>query len=234
MKARDVEKELKNLGSSERAKASKWFFKTQKGQYGYGDLFFGVSVPKQRDVAKKYKDLPLPEISLLLKNKTHECRLAALFILVGQYKKSDESLRKKIAMFYLKHSKFINNWDLVDSSAPYILGPYLLNRDRAVLYTLACSKNLWEKRIAVISTFAFIKQGQLSDTFKIAEILLKDPHDLIHKAVGWALREAGKKTLTEEEKFLEKYASIMPRTMLRYAIEKFSPQKRSYYLLKRG
>lgn len=233
MKAKDVERELKKMGRPERAKASKWFFKTKKGQYGYGDLFFGVSVPNQRIIAKKYKDLPLPEISLLLKNKTHECRLTALFILVLQYKKADEKVREKLAKFYLKHSKFINNWDLVDSSAPYILGPYLLNKNRAVLYSLARSKNLWEKRISIISTFAFIKQGQLSDTFKIAEILLQDPHDLIHKATGWALREAGKKSLAEEEKFLEKHARIMPRTMLRYAIEKFSPQKRSYYLSKR-
>ena len=187
-------------------------------------------MPDQRRIAKKYQDLSLPQISLLLKNKVHELRLTGLFILVLQFKKYDEMARSKIVKFYLKHKNYINNWDLVDSSALYILGEYLKDKNKDILYKLAKSKNLWHRRIAIISTFAFIRQNQFEDTLKISKILLKDNHDLIHKAVGWALREVGKKDMEKEEEFLEKYAKIMPRTMLRYAIEKFPDSKRKMYL----
>ncbi|KKP33018.1 MAG: DNA alkylation repair protein [Candidatus Staskawiczbacteria bacterium RIFOXYB2_FULL_32_9] len=229
-KAKLVINHLKNLGTKKRAEASKWFFKTKKGQYGFGDIFWGISVPDQRRIAKKYQDLSLPQISLLLKNKVHELRLTGLFILVLQFKKYDEMARSKIVKFYLKHKNYINNWDLVDSSALYILGEYLKDKNKDILYKLAKSKNLWHRRIAIISTFAFIRQNQFEDTLKISKILLKDNHDLIHKAVGWALREVGKKDMEKEEEFLEKYAKIMPRTMLRYAIEKFPDSKRKMYL----
>lgn len=222
--------DLKKLGTEKRAEASKWFFKTQKGQYGYGDIFWGVSVPDQRKIAKKYQNLSLPQISLLLRNRVHECRLTGLFILVLQFKKSDDVVKDKIAKFYLKHKNYINNWDLVDSSSLYILGENLLNKNRNVLYKLAKSKNLWHRRIAIISTFAFIRQNQFRDTLEISKILLNDNHDLIHKAVGWALREVGKKDIEKEEEFLQKYAKVMPRTMLRYAIEKFPEPKRKMYL----
>ena len=223
-------KDLKKLGTPDRAKASAWFFKTGKGQYGWGDKFLGVTVPEQRQVAKKYQELPLAEIKNLLQSEIHECRLTALLILVQKYRKADEAARDRICKFYLSHTKRINNWDLVDLSSHAILGRHLLGRNRAVLYRLARSKNLWERRIAVISTFMFIKAGEYQDALQIGKILLKDEHDLIHKAVGWMLREVGKKSLADEERFLKKYAPQMPRTMLRYAIEKFPEKKRKGYL----
>lgn len=226
-----IVKELKKCGTPARAKASSWYFKTGKGEYGYGDVFFGVTVPQMRQIAKKYKDLNLKEIENLLKNKVHECRLTGLLILVQKYEEGDEAERSRIAKFYLSHTKYINNWDLVDLSSHSILGHYLLKRNRNVLYKLARSKNLWERRIAVISTFEFTREGQCEDSFRLAKILLKDEHDLMHKAVGWMLREAGKKCPKTEERFLKKYASFMPRTMLRYAIEKFPGKKRKAYLL---
>ncbi len=225
--------ELKKISTPEKAKASAWFFKSGKGEYGYGDKFIGVTVPEQRRIAKQYRDLSLSEVSVLLKSPIHEHRLTGLFILDLQYQKADPANRKRIVQFYLKHRKQINNWDLVDSSASYILGDYLLHEDRKILYTFARSKNLWERRIAIISTAAFIKNNQFEDTLNISEILLKDTHDLIHKAVGWMLREVGKKSLATEEKFLQKHASVMPRTMLRYAIEKFPEPKRKAYLQKK-
>jgi len=236
--ANSVVKALKKFGTPERAKASAWFFKTEKGQYGYGDVFIGVTVPEQRKVAERFAELPLLEIQKLLNNKIHECRLTALIILVNQYKNADPTAQagKKhqdaITRFYLLNSKKINNWDLVDSSASYILGQNLLNKNNAVLYKLAKSKNLWERRIAIISTFANIRAGRYADTLKISEILLDDSHDLIHKAAGWALREVGKKSLATEEQFLKKHKARMPRTMLRYAIEKFPEAKRKGYLKK--
>ncbi|MFZ2522573.1 MAG: DNA alkylation repair protein [Minisyncoccia bacterium] len=234
-----VIKDLKKLATKKKAKASAWFFKTGKGQYGYGDIFFGVTVPEQRRVAKKYEDLPLPEIQKLLKSKVHECRLTALLILVEQYKKTSQDEKNKIVKFYLKNTKGVNNWDLVDSSSPYILGDYLLKSylearlpSREVLYRLAKSKNLWERRIAIVSTIALIRVGQFEDTLKISEILLSDKHDLIHKAVGWMLREVGKKSQPTLEKFLKKNIKLLPRTTLRYATERFSEKKRRRYLKK--
>lgn len=232
MKAKDLQKELRKLGTAERAKASLWFFKTGPGEYGEGDIFYGVSVPAQRQLARKYKKLSLQEIEKLLNSKYHEDRLTALFILVLKYKNADTEEKEKIAVFYLKNKDFVNNWDLVDSSAPYILGDYLMERDRKIIYMLAKSPNLWDRRISVITTAWFIREEQYADTLNISEILLRDKEDLIHKAVGWMLREAGKKSMETEEKFLKKYSKEMPRTMLRYAIEKFPEEKRLKYLKK--
>ncbi len=229
--ATDIEKKLKKLGSAKKAKACAWYFKTGKGQYGYGDVFVGVTVPEQRKVAKEYKVLQLKEIEKLLKNKIHECRFTALLILVEQYKNADEKTKERLTKFYLAHTKYINNWDLVDQSAPYILGDYLLKRDRKILYKLAKSKNLWERRIAIVATFAFIKNGEAEDTLALAEILLADDHDLIHKAVGWMLREVGKRcSISKLSNFINKHKAQMPRTTLRYAIEHFSPEDRRIFL----
>ncbi|OGG64179.1 DNA alkylation repair protein [Candidatus Kaiserbacteria bacterium RIFCSPHIGHO2_02_FULL_55_17] len=221
---------LHEYSSQEKARASAWFFKTGSGEYGHGDVFAGVSVPNQRKIAKQFTDLSLDEINKLLQSKVHEHRLTGLLILVAQYRAADAKTKKALTKFYLSRKNRINSWDLVDSSAPYILGDYLLSANRVVLYTLARSTNLWHRRIAIISTFSFIKEGEYRDTLNIAEILLEDTQDLIHKAVGWMLREVGNKSLSTEERFLKKHAVIMPRTMLRYAIEKFPENKRKMYL----
>ncbi len=223
--------ELKNLKNLKKIKIYKNFFKTDPGNYGEGDIFLGISVPQQRILANKYYNLKLNDLQKLLESKIHEYRLTALIILVIKYQKS--SNKEKIIDFYLKNTKNINNWDLVDLSSNKILGNYLLNRDKSILYKLAKSNNLWEKRISIISTFEFIKNNQFDDTLKISELLLKDSHDLIHKAVGWMLREIGKKDIKKEEDFLKKYYKIMPRTMLRYSIEKFSEDKKIFYLNKK-
>ena len=225
-----IKKDLNKLGTKKRAEASAWFFKTGKGEYGEGDVFLGITVPEQRKIAKKYFNLSLNNLKILISSKIHEYRLISLFILINKYKKSDNKDKKKIFNFYLKNTKCINNWDLVDISAPNIVGDYLLDKDRKILYKLAKSENLWEKRISIISTFRFIRENQFKDTLKISEILLNDEHDLIHKAVGWMLREIGKRDQKAEEKFLKKYYKTMPRTMLRYAIEKFEENKRKFYL----
>lgn len=227
-----LKNELKKLANKKQAEILQRFFKTSKGQYGAGDIFLGIKVPAQRSVAKKYTDLSLAEIQELLNSKIHEYRLIALLILLSQYQGAETQNRKKLVELYLKNTANINNWDLVDLSCHYILGDYLLYRPRRILYKLAKSKNLWEKRIAIISTFAFIRNKEFSDTLKIAAILLNDQHDLIHKAVGWMLREVGKKDNLALENFLQKHYKSMPRTMLRYAIEKFSQAKREFYLKK--
>ena len=229
----DLIKTLDGLSDEKRAKASAWFFKTGKGQYGEGDKFIGISVPKLRKVAKEFKHIGFSDLERLLRSKIHEHRFSALEILVMQYEDGDAIMQKKIVDFYIKNSKLINNWDLVDTSASYILGHYLLKKNKKILYKFARSSNIWERRIAIISTIYFISQESYLDTLKIAEILLKDKHDLIHKAVGWALREVGKKSQETEIEFLEKHYKVMPRTMLRYAIEKFSDKKRIYYLTKK-
>ncbi len=225
-----VEKALKKHGSSAKAKASAWFFKTGKEQYGYGDVFIGVTVPEQRKIAKHFKDLPLPEIKKLLVSKYHECRLTALIILVAQFNDGSEKTREKLAKFYLANAKRVNNWDLVDSSAPYILGQYLLHKDRKVLYKLAKSKNLWERRIAILSTFWFIREGEFKDALAIGELLLSDTHDLMHKATGWMLREVGKRSRPTLVRFLNTHKATMPRTALRYAIEHFSTKKKGEFM----
>jgi 3-methyladenine DNA glycosylase AlkD len=197
--------------------------------HGVGDRFLGISVPDLRAVAKNFVNLNLESVGKLLHGSFHEERFVALTILVLKYKKSvSEDEKNKLYNFYLRHTLFINNWDLVDTSAEHIVGAYLNDREKIILEKLARSKNLWERRIAILSTFYFIKQGRYQETFKISEILLGDTHDLIHKAVGWMLREVGKRLGQKiEEEFLQKYARLMPRTMLRYAVERF--EKRSQY-----
>ena len=222
-------KELEKLKNPEKARKLAGYFKTGKGEYADGDVFLGIIVPKQRKLSLKYKDLSLNDIQTLLNSKIHEHRLISLFILIHKYKKANEKEKREIVDFYLKNTKNINNWDLVDLSAPNILGNFLADKSRAVLYKLA-KGHLWEKRIAVLATFAFIKNNDFKDSLRIAEILLKDKHDLIHKAVGWMLREIGKRNLKAEEKFLSRHCAAMPRTMLRYAIEKFDKRKREFYL----
>jgi len=203
---KEIKKELKLKSSKKRAESSKWFFKTEKGQYGEGDIFIGITVPEIRKIAEKYKSINLIDIEELLKSKIHEERLIALLILVKKFEQSDNKEKEEIYKFYLKNTRTINNWDLVDLSAHRIIGAYLLKEEnRKILYKLTKSKNLWEKRIAIISTLCFIKHKQFDDILKISEILLDDRHDLIHKAVGWSLREVGKKDLKAEEKFLRKH-----------------------------
>ncbi len=222
--------ELLKLKDLKRAKLLSGYFKTKKGEYAEGDIFLGLTVPISRKIAKKYKTLKLKDIRVLLKDKIHEYRLVGLFILVDKFQRGDDVTKKKIAEFYLKNKNGINNWDLVDLSAPRILGEYYFDKNKSIFYKLARSKNIWDKRIAVLSTFTFIKNNNFVDSLKIAEILINDKHDLIHKAVGWMLREVGKKDLKMEEGFLKKYYKKMPRTMLRYAIEKFPKTKRNFYL----
>jgi len=222
--------ELKKAGSKKDAEILQWFFKTGKGEYGEGDKFFGIRVPKIREIAKKYKKLTPEEINKALKSKYHEERLCALLILVEKYSKAGEGEKEEIVKFYLANTKYINNWDLVDLTAPKILGKHLLNRNRKILTKLSRSENLWERRISILSTFEFIRNKDFSDTLKISKKLLKDEQDLIHKAVGWMLREIGKRDLKTEEEFLKKHYNKMPRTMLRYAIEKFPEKKRLAYL----
>jgi len=225
-----IKKELLGLGNSERAQKLSGFFKTGKGQYGEGDVFLGIPVPQQRKVAKRYVDLSLADLQELLRSEIHEHRLTALLILVSKYGNADNSGKEEIFGFYLKNTVYVNNWDLVDLSAPKIVGDYLVNRDRSVLFKLAKSSSLWERRIAVLATSAFIGNNDFEDALAISKLLLVDEHDLIHKAVGWMLREIGKRDQEVLEEFLNEYSTRMPRTMLRYSIEKFSDDKRKYYL----
>ena len=230
---KNIKRELKRLGSPERAKISAKFFKTGKGEYGEGDIFLGLKVPEIRTIAKNYLNLNFKDLEELLSSKIHEHRLIALLILTLNFNKLEINKEKKcVVKFYLKNTKKINNWDLVDLSAHQILGNYLLeqNKDKPILYKLARSYNLWERRISIIATYAFIKENKFEDTLKISEILLRDKHDLIQKAVGWMLREVGKRNQDLEEEFLRKYYKEMPRTMLRYSIERFDEKKRRFYL----
>jgi len=226
----EIKKEIKKNANPQKAELLQRFFKTGPGQYGEGDIFLGIMVPVQRSIAKKYKELSLKNIKELLNSDKHEERLIALLILVEQYKKGDEQKKEDIFTFYHLNRKRINNWDLVDLTAHIISGSYLIDKDKIILYKLAESKNIWDRRIAVISTFHFIKNNVFNDALGIAEILLNDKHDLIQKAVGWMLREIGNRDMNTEEGFLEKHYKKMPRTMLRYAIEKFPEKKRLAYL----
>ncbi len=230
MTAQKIQKSLRQFASREKAKVLQGFFKTGPGEYGDGDIFLGVVVPDIRTVAKEFRDAPLGEITTLLASTIHEERLLALLMLVSAYTRADDSLKRKIYSLYLKNTKYINNWDLVDLSAPNIVGAYLLDKSRKPLYAFAKSKDLWKRRIAILATFQFIKQNDFDDSLGIAKILLSDDHDLLHKAVGWMLREVGKRSLPVEEKFLRQHYRKMPRTMLRYAIERFSEGKRQRYL----
>lgn len=221
---------LKSLANAKRALLSAQYFKTGPGEYGEGDIFIGLTVPQTRSVAKAFNKLPLAELEILLHSPIHEERLCALLILVAQFKKVEPKKQKEIVDLYLKNTTCVNNWDLVDSSAHYIVGPYF-EKDPSPLFKLAKSQSLWERRIAMISTFHFIHQGESAVALEIAEILLKDTHDLMHKAVGWMLREIGKNCAEETLRtFLKKHYSKLPRTTLRYAIEKFPETDRKAWL----
>ncbi|MDO8647298.1 MAG: DNA alkylation repair protein [Candidatus Diapherotrites archaeon] len=222
--------ELSKLANPERARLLQGFFKTGKGEYAEGDIFLGISVPETRRIAKKFSQLSLAELQKNLESKYHEERLAALLILEEKFRKSPKAERKRIFEFYLENAQFVNNWDLVDLTAPKILGEFLVDKDRKILYALAKSRNLWERRIAVLSTLAFIRRKEFEDSLKIARILLSDSQDLIHKAVGWMLREVGKKDKKALLDFLKENHNLMPRTMLRYSIEKFPEKERKELL----
>jgi 3-methyladenine DNA glycosylase AlkD len=229
----EIKARLHNLGNKETAEVLQRFFKTGAGDYGEGDVFIGIKVPPLRKLSAEFENVRLKTVQALLKSKVHEERTLALMILVRKFAGADEELRKQIYNLYLAHTLFINNWDLVDGSAPYIVGPFLWKRARSPLYVLAKSTSLWERRIAILSTFYFIRQNDFVDALKISELLLADEHDLIHKAVGWMLREIGKRDRAVEESFLKTRCRTMPRTMLRYAIERFPESHRRRYLLGR-
>jgi 3-methyladenine DNA glycosylase AlkD len=230
MTAKDLQTRLRSFANPKDAAFLAGFFKTGPGQYGEGDVFIGVRVPVTRKVAREFRGLPLDEVECLLHSPIHEERLAALVILVMQAAKAGTAARKRIYDLYLANTKFINNWDLVDLSAPQIVGAYLADKSRRPLYRLAKSSWLWDRRIGILATFHFIRLGDLSDTLKIAEMLLADREDLMHKAVGWMLREVGKRDVAVLEGFLQRLCRVMPRTMLRYAIEKLPEKKRRGYL----
>ena len=231
MNAGAVRAELKHLTNPRKAKILKRFFKTGKGEYAEGDMFLGITVPQSRKIAQTYRDIPWKALHALIKSPYHEERLVALLILVERFQKLNEVEKEKIYRFYLSHTKYINNWDLVDLSAEKIVGAYLEKKSRAPLVRLAKSKSLWERRIAIIATFYFIKKDNANETFRIAKILLKDRHNLIQKAVGWMLREIGKRVSREkEEEFLMQHLNSLSRTTLRYAIEHFPEPKRKRYL----
>ena len=224
-----VRRDIRKAARPERAKSHSWFFKTGPGEYGAGDRFLGVTVPQLRALAREYRDMPLKYVVRLLQSPWHEERLLALLILVGQYARADTRTRQAIHQTYLRNTGSINNWDLVDSSAAQIVGAHLKRGDRRVLRRLARSKSVWERRIAMIATYHYIRQKDFKDALAIAALLRRDEHDLIHKAVGWMLREIGKRDRSAEERFLLTHARTMPRTMLRYAIEKFpQPLRRKY------
>jgi 3-methyladenine DNA glycosylase AlkD len=227
----DVRHALASLADPRRAADVSRFLQMVPGGYGEGDRAIGVSVPEQRGVAGRYwRDLSLAETAMLLRSSVHEERLTSLFILVRKFTKGDEEERGRIFSMVLANTGRINNWDLVDSSAPYIVGPWLIDKDRSLLERLAESSLVWDRRIAIMATFAFIRAGDFHWTFRLGERLLHDPHDLVHKAVGWMLREVGNRDRAAEEEFLAPRYRVMPRVMLRYAIEKFEPQRRREYL----
>jgi 3-methyladenine DNA glycosylase AlkD len=230
MTIREIQNKLRKLADKEKAEILRGFFKTGPGQYGEGDVFLGITVPVLRKLAQECRGTSVPDAVRLLKSSIHEERVFALFLLVSAYSKGDASLKKKIYTLYLKNTRYINNWDLVDLSAPNIVGSYLEDKSRKPLYELAKSRDLWKRRIAILATFSFIRQNDFLDALKISKILIADGHDLIHKAVGWMLREVGKRDLSAEEKFLLQHYKRMPRTMLRYAIERFPEVKRQRYL----
>ena len=230
MTARAISKALRELANPDIAEHSKRFFKTGKGEYGEGDKFLGIRVPLIRRQAKQFRDTSLAEVGKLLESGYHEERLCAVLILVLQFDGAAEQQKKAIYELYLSSTAYVNNWDLVDSSAHLIVGPYLERRSRRRLYKLARSTDLWERRIAIMATYHFIRNGDFDDTLALAELLLHDDHDLIHKAVGWMLREVGNRDRRAEEDFLESHYREMPRTMLRYAIEKLPERRRQAYL----
>ena len=227
---RDIRRDLRRVSSRAGASISQSFFKTSPGQYGEGDRFLGTTVPDLRTLSRKYRDLPLRDVTRLLKSAWHEERLLALLMLIQQYSSGDLATRNAIHTLYLRNTRWINNWDLVDLSASQIVGAHLARHDKRLLRRLAKSRSLWERRIAMIATFHGIRKRQYQEALAVAELLLEDEHDLIHKAVGWMLREIGNRDRAVEERFLKKHAAHMPRTMLRYAIERFPDRLRRRYL----
>jgi len=230
MIAKEVINALKTLATEERRKTNEWFFKTNKGQYGYGDIFLGVRTPDVRDVAKRFSQtITLIELTELIQNPIHEVRLCALIILVNKYNKEEPD---RIYKYYLKHLNSVNNWDLVDTSAPHIIGDYLYNNPEKseILLEFSRSENLWIRRISIVSTFTFIKNSEFNKTLEIANLLLNDDHDLIHKAVGWMLREIYKRDEILIKQFLRQNYAQIPRTTLRYAIERMDKEERLLYL----
>nr|WP_314830059.1 DNA alkylation repair protein [uncultured Prevotella sp.] len=224
---------LQALSDAEKREIFPKFFKAGKGEYGEGDRFLGVTVPNIRAIAKLHKDISIEEIRELIQSEWHEVRLCALIIMVEKSKKKDEALRKELFNLYLSQTERINNWDLVDLSCRFIIGEYLLDKSRDILYQLAQSPLLWDNRIAIVSTYAFIRKGQLEDTYALSDLMMQHPHDLMHKAIGWMLREAGKRDSERLYDYVMSHRADMPRTMLRYAIEKFSPKERAI-LMKRA
>jgi len=229
MSVAELRKTVRKYSNPEKGKFLQRFFKTGKGEYAEGDIFAGITVPVSRTIARQFKSLNFTKLSKVIKSKIHEERLIALFILVDKMKKTEEKERERIYKFYLRNLRYVNNWDLVDLSADKIVGEYLFDKKRELLFKLV-KGNLWERRIAVLSSFNFIKKNDYKTTLKICKLLLNDKKDLIHKATGWMLREIGKRDLRTEEDFLKLYYKKMPRTMLRYAIEKFPERKRKSYL----
>ena len=228
-----ITSELQALSNAEKREIFPKFFKAGKGEYGEGDRFLGVTVPNIRAIAKLHKDISLDEIRDLMLSEWHEVRLCALLIMVEKSKKKDEALRQQLFDLYLSQTDRINNWDLVDLSCRFIIGEYLLDKSRDILYHLAQSPLLWDNRIAIVSTYAFIRKGQLEDTYALSDLMMQHPHDLMHKAIGWMLREAGKRNPERLYDYVMSHRADMPRTMLRYAIEKFSPKERAI-LMKRA
>jgi 3-methyladenine DNA glycosylase AlkD len=228
-----IRSELRSVSDPAKARFLARFFRTGPGEYGEGDLFLGISVPSIRKIVRAHRNVGLNEAQSLIYSEYHEERLAALLLLVEMYRRGDESCKKTIYDFYLGNTSQINNWDLVDVTAPHIVGAHLHGKNSSVLGRLARSKSLWERRISILSTHYFIRQGEGDETLRIAELLLRDPHDLIHKAVGWMLREVGNRCSVEKEcEFLDRHSALMPRTMLRYAIERFSSEMKSRYMKK--
>ncbi|MDQ3684141.1 MAG: DNA alkylation repair protein [Acidobacteriota bacterium] len=230
MSLEKIREELEASGDPGGASILQKFFKTGPGEYGEGDVFRGIRIPVLRKLSAKYHDLSLPHVEQLLQSPFHEDRMLAVLIFIRRYGRGDEATKAKVYRLYLKNRKFINNWDLIDVSAAHVVGAFLWDKDRGMIHRLAQSNNLWDRRIAIISTFYFIRRGEFDETLAVARILLLDAGDLIHKAVGWMLREVGNRSLEVEEDFLHVHYRQMPRTMLRYAIEKFPDAKRKQYL----
>jgi 3-methyladenine DNA glycosylase AlkD len=225
-----ITRDLRGRADPEAARFLQGFFKTGPGEYGEGDVFLGIRVPTTRKLVARYRDSDLTEMGKLLESRFHEARLLALLVLVHRFQRGDVRIRREVYAMYRSHLRWVNNWDLVDGSAEHIVGGHLVNRSRRPLYQLAASPNVWRRRIAIIATLHFIRQGEFGETLDLAAALLDDEHDLIHKAVGWMLREVGKRSRKTEEAFLEQRYRIMPRTMLRYAIERLEPDRRQYFM----
>ena len=230
MNITEIRAHIQRASNPEKATILQRFFKTGPGEYAEGDMFVGITVPVIRSLARRYHAMPYSIIITLLRSPIHEERLLALLTLIQKYQQADHNEHQKIYELYLKHTTYINNWDLVDLSAPHIVGAFLCQRDKKPLYTLAVSSLLWNRRIAIIATFHYIKQHRFDDTLRITELLLNDTEPLIHKAAGWMLRETGKRNLRIEKDFLKRFYTTMPRTMLRYAIERFPEAERQRYL----